>query len=32
MGQADNPIKREGEGKKNDPYGYWQPSREDLPN
>jgi hypothetical protein len=31
MGQADNPIKREGEGKKNALYRYWQPSREESP-
>ena len=31
MEQDENPIKREGEGKKNDPYRYWQPSPEESP-
>jgi hypothetical protein len=31
MKQEENPIKRIGEGKKNDPYRYWQPSPEEPP-
>jgi hypothetical protein len=31
MEQVENPIKREGEGKKNDPYRYWQPSPGESP-
>ena len=31
MEQGENPIKREGEGKKGSPYRYWQPSREEPP-
>jgi hypothetical protein len=31
MEQAENPIRREGEGKKGNPYRYWHPTHEEPP-